>query len=248
MLSKLVMGRHGAIATTGTGTRTIRYRTLRNQPGGSLWTAIEALHRAYSLGRDMTLRERFLLAFLGCPPTHSLTLHGPPGTTVADWWVRYRKRINRERASSRTLIYFGVQADGLGHGGEHLHLLLWDDEWFPFWVFQRHAEESGLGKLHIDQVPDPHVDLLGCAHMVTYVLSQHEPVFGSDHHERHHAPRRHQRRWIRPHRATLRRHRPQLLSALDDAESSSISDKELVSRVLTFSKTTGTRRDNDESV
>jgi len=219
---------------------------MKNHPERFLWTALGALRWGYELARPMTSMERALIALMGVPPTHLITIHGPPGTKVSSWWPRYRKRIDRARGPSRPLIYLGVRASGFGDGGEHLHLLLWD-EWIPFWVLHRHADECGLGKPHVDLVPDPQANRLECASMVTYVLSQHEPVFGSRNHERHHQPHPHQRRWIRPHQATLRTHRPQLLSALNAAESPSISDKELVSKVLTFSNKTERNEDEPSS-
>jgi hypothetical protein len=135
-------------------------------------------------------------------------------------------------------IYFGAMANGQGEGGCHFHLLLW--EYLHLDALLGDVGELGLGGVDLKQVQASEENYIGTATIARYVLGQHEPVFGSKHHQRHQPRTRHQWRWLRRHSSLLAEENPKLLSAIEWAQDRSLTDEELVLRLPWFSTSKGT--------
>jgi hypothetical protein len=215
--------------------------TMRNHPERHPFTAVGALRRGYPLGQRLTIRERLALTVTDTGPTHHLTLSGPATkSSVRDLWPTFYRRWNRSRDTRNApVIYFGCEAQGLGDGGPHLHLLLWEMPWLA--RVQKHARELGLGA-HVERIAADTDDPMVSLGVVRYILGQHESVFGSREHERHQQKRRSGRRWTHPQRRTLEQHHPRLLAALDLAKDRSVSDLEMFQRLPTFTSNRGRLR------
>jgi hypothetical protein len=203
------------------------FTTIRNHPERSLATALWALQRGLPLGRAMTDLERKTVAVAACSPTHHLTITSKLGRPeFMDRFADLKKRIKRRRGP---LIYVGVAAAGLGDGGYHAHLLLWGYQHLP--PLHGDLRDLGLGWPHIERIrtrPGPALDALTTT---AYVLGQEEPVFGSRKHCENGERPRSKRRFLTPHRATLAKHHPQLLAALDAASDPTVPDEALLSRL-----------------
>lgn len=218
--------------------------------------AITALALGRPLARPLTEMERLTVAIATMArPTHFLTLDSPPGvdhTQAACEWGKLTKRIVRSRSTRRPLIYVGSIAQS-GAGGYHAHMLLW--EHLHLGMLRGHLRELRLGRPCIRHIPtttfpagpltiEDHVtslcNLAEVGRTTAYVLGQHEPVFGSDHHRRHAARQRSKRRYLRPLAPTLETHKPELLAAVEAAKDRTVTDVQLVRGVPMFSNRTGT--------
>lgn len=216
-----------------------RYRRMDDEPRARFFKTLNRLKQGHLLDNSFNEAERIVVALLPSPPSAMLTLHGPrDGSEMGQTWIKFKKRMNRARNRSRPFIYLGTRADGLGAGGEHLHLLLWDYLWKD--SLARQTRELGLGSPCIRSVTSDPLDPIRPAWPIAYVLGQQQPIFGTEHHHRHKPRAKYQRRLLVPQRATLAEHQPELLSALEAAKSPSISDAELLSRVPFFISNTAT--------
>ena len=215
-----------------------QYRRLRDYGHARFLATTYKLKQGGSIGRPFTLAERFFFALAVAPPSHLLTLNSAEdGPKVGEVWPLFKKRMNRALTGKRPFIYFGTRANGHGGGGEHLHVLLWD--FFPANSVHRQTRELGLGNPDIQKITHFHQDPIRTALPIRYVLAQHTPIFGTDIHLRHQPRNIAQRRWFYPQRATLAKHEPELLSALDRAKSPSASDFELVRAASSFTNRKG---------
>ena len=191
---------------------------MRTNAERSLWTALGALQRGLPLP-PLTEMENLTLAVAEAKPTHTLTLTSADMTQpeMAKAFRRLARRIDRHSKSSKRLIYLGAYAQSKGDGGCHMHLLLWG--YAPQAVWRKHAEAVGLYAHRPKQIKlsEPH----NLERTVGYVLSQHEPVFGSRKHLENEPKRKGQRKYVTPQKRTLATHSPKLLSALDQAKAQS---------------------------
>jgi hypothetical protein len=213
-----------------------RFRTMRSLAADGMWTAVGAFERGIPFERRLTIEERLAFCLVQSEPTHLLTIHsrdlsyGEMGRML----IRFLNRVERSKSSPSRLVYFGsIARSESGMGGHHAHLLLWEFLWAP--MVHRHARELRLGKPRLSQLPCGRESLHEAMQMVTYVLAQQQQVFGSSHHERHTDRLKHKRRFRYPQRETLRKHLPELFTALQLAYSSSTSDMELRQHLPMFS-------------
>lgn len=187
--------------------------------------------------RPLCVPERLLLTVYGTAPTHLLTIDSSVECREVFMakWRRLVKRLARQKQRSRRpLVYFGTVAKSTSSGGGyHLHALLWEYLHLP--VLLGHTRDVGLGRPDIRQITSPHINAMEVFHATAYVLAQHEPVFGTDHHRRHQPLPTYARRYLAPQRRTLSRYHPDLLSALDRAQDRTISDDALVRAIPRFS-------------
>jgi hypothetical protein len=151
---------------------------------------------------------------------------------------RLVKRLNRDRAKRRPrdpapLIYVANLARAKGATGYHVHLLLWDYVHAPTLI--GHCKDLGLGLPQLAQLPADAAGNIDYWQQVMYVPAQHEPIFGSDKHERHEDRVKSARRLLYPQKRTLARHCPELLSALEDANDPAVPDETLLARLPRFS-------------
>jgi hypothetical protein len=216
---------------------------MLESPALAFVVSVSSTLRTGELGRPLTEAERLLVALLSSPPTNMLTLQGPQdGPSVGEVWPRLRRRVDRARTSRRPLIYLGTKPNGYGNGGEHMHLLLWD--YVPVGTLLKHCRQLGIGTPRIEEIRHRNQPAL-VARPIAYVLGQQEAVFGTAEHERHMPREKYRRRWLRPHRSTLADHNPELLSAIEAAESESVSDRDLILRVPYLSRDSN-REDHDQ--
>jgi hypothetical protein len=215
------------------------WTTIRNHPERFLATTAWALARGYPLGRPMTPHERLAVAVIVAHPTHTLTIHSKDAS-CSEMTSLFRclvKRINRglikrsPRQPTR-LIYFATAACAQGSTRYHVHSLLWDYLHAP--VLIGHCKALGLGMPRLRQLPADRTDV-NYWNQVAYVMTQHEPAFGTRHHERHEPLVRSARQFMYPQDATLRAHCPQLLSALQEANDPTVSDETLCASLPKFS-------------
>src|SRR5205085_1056936 len=133
--------------------------------------------------------------------------------------------------SKGPLVYVATVADGIGDGGCHLHVLLW--EFPPVWMYRTQGEAVGLGSVQLAQIEPDLTNRMGVA---SYVLGQHESVFGTTKHRENSEHPKGKRRLLMPHDATLKEQNPKLFVALDLAKDQSLSDKTLCRELLRFNK------------
>ena len=210
--------------------------TLRQHPEASIPTAAAALTRGLKLGRRMTRSERLLVGVISAEPTHLVTVHSKDKSReeMAQLFRRLVKRINRSRGNARPLIYVATIAAAKGNSRHHVHALLW--EYIHASTLGGYCREFGLGWPEIRQLSQEFPGDAEYWASVSYALTQHEPAFGTDHHQRHEPIPKFGRGLLYPHCSTLAEHCPQLLSALDQAKDPAVSDESLCSRLPRFSK------------
>ena len=211
-----------------------RVTSLRNRPVDVLPLALSALQRGYPLGRPMTPLERLALAVASTQPTHRLDITSPSGLTQTDVAKAFRllvPRIEREKGRGKgPLIYVGSIAKGLGRGGFHMHLVLWEYPYTPVW--KGHTRDVGMGLIRAKAIMPAHGQSLLAS--VSYALAQHEPIFGSNTHE-HHEPRQSfKRAFVSPQAETLKSHHPELFRVTHLAKDQSVSDERLFSELPMF--------------
>lgn len=204
---------------------------------------LRAISSGRPINRPLTEAERIAVAVAASEPTHLLTIDSAihDRQTFDRAWRLLAKRLARRRPYRQPLVYFGSVAQGLGDGGFHVHLLLW--EFLPAWMLHQQTHAVGLGHPKIQQIGasvlrrrpleelknDEHYSLLLERLYVTrYVVNQHEAVLGGSHHQRHQPRAAGKRRYLYPQAATLDRARPNLLAALKAARSPTVSDEELI--------------------
>lgn len=181
----------------------------------------------------MTEMERVALAVTSARPTYTVTLttSGASQKELASAWRLFVRRVERRKARpDLPLIYVGSFAEGHGDGGCHLHLVLWERPYVL--TYHGQTRELGLGTPYVAQIAPstPHNTLS----VVSYALSQHEPIFGTTNHLRHRPHEKHKRRWITPQAKTLERHCPDIFVALNLAKSQSVSDEKLFAELPKF--------------
>ena len=211
------------------------YTSISNHPERSLFTAIGARQRCCPLGRPMTEAERIAIALCSARPSHMLTWHKPvDDRTWKSLWPVVVKRINRGRDRRDRLTYFGSRACSVTYAADHIHVLLWDFLWAP--MLHKIARQMELGNPDLLRIPSEPV--FATAQVVSYVVGQRTPVFGTKHHLRHEPRSRNERRWFWPQRRTLAKHRPELLAAIENAKCTSLGDSALIQRCLGLETTT----------
>jgi hypothetical protein len=211
-----VSGRPKKAGVRGSGVTTARSNAHRH-----LQTAFVALSHGIPLERPMTDMERLCLGVAATGPTHHLTVGTSDMTQkeLANGFRRLRPLIERQRNTTKPLIYFGAFAKGAGEGGVHLHLLLWEMPMIVTWREQ--CEGIGIGNPHVERLSEP-----GSALAVAgYVAGQQQAVFGSRKHEENKARRTGTRRWVIPQDRTLEAHHPELCDAMRLAKDKSIPDE-----------------------
>ena len=224
--------------TGGAGKGRYSWLKMKNQPERTLLGAFRIDGSApWVLTRPLRAQERLLLAVYPTAPTHLLTIDSVEQNRAefVDRWRRLVKRINRSKQRSRKpLIYVGsVAKSSSGGGGYHLHALLWKYLHLP--VLIGDTRDVGLGKPDIQQIVSPHRNAFDVFSATAYVLAQHQPVFGTDHHLRHEPLPPYARRYLIPQRRTLKDHHSDLLSAMDRAFDRPVTDDALVRAVPRFS-------------
>ena len=152
-----------------------RVATPANTPEGAPNFAAYALRRGIDFKRPLTYHERLTLAIAVSGPTHHVTFSTKSGDyeSVTTGFRRFVRRIERRKHSKGPLLYAGTVAQGLGRGGCHLHLLLW--EFPPFFMYRAQSQAVGLGTPWIEPIQ---IDLTHRVWVASYVLGQHESVFG----------------------------------------------------------------------
>jgi hypothetical protein len=224
--------------------------TCAARPEGSVLAATHAILSRRSFSRRLTSQERVAVAVAGTAPTHLLTIDSAvtDRAQFAAGWRRVVKRLARLRQRSRRpLIHVATIArSGSGGGGYHLHALLWN-EYLHHPVLGKHCREAGLGGPNIQQLPAAGANFFEVLRATTYVLGQHEALFGSDHHRRHRALPPCARSYLAPQSGTLAAFHPELLAALGRATDRSVTDDELVAAVPLFSSDNGCSNKSDKS-
>jgi hypothetical protein len=234
--------------------RRLPFKTIRGNPEASAITFLLGLRHGYPSSRNLTQRERLTLTLVETQPRLLVTIDsaGMSEAEAKAAWPRLKKRMWRRRPDALR-VYVGCAAQARDAEGHHLHLLLWTPVNFRQLLWN--AQRVGFGGLSAPRIPAPNVDPLGALQMVRYALGQHQPVFGSRHHYRHIPAGEHKRGLLKPHRATLETHAPEVLSALDTAQSRTVTDTELVQGLHLFSKgihrawtptARGTQRSNEQ--
>ncbi len=190
---------------------------MRTNAERSLWTALGALQRGLPLP-PLTEMENLTLAVAEAKPTHTLTLTSADMTQpeMAKAFRRLARRIDWHSKSSKRLIYLGAYVKARAMAGAICIFCL---GYAPQAVWRKHAEAVGLYAHRPKQIKlsEPH----NLERTVGYVLSQHEPVFGSRKHLENEPKRKGQRKYVTPQKRTLATHSPKLLSALDQAKAQS---------------------------
>src|SRR5579875_1134189 len=215
--------------------------TMRNHPERSVWLTAEALARGYPLGVPMTTIERRIVAVISARPTHTLTVHSGSASRaeMAAQFRRLVKRLNRGLAkrspqNPKPLIYVATLASAQNSGRYHVHALLWG--YLHAVVLLGHCRDLGLGKPKLRRLPAEPTGDLNYWQQVVYVIAQNEPAFGYHKHRLNEERHPWSRRLLTPQKATLARHCPHLLSALDAANDPAVSDEALLSLLPTFSR------------
>jgi len=210
-----------------------RMRKASDPKVGLSMKALDALRIGLPPHPGFTPQERIALAVTSTQPSQHVTITTPGGATHQELARGFRKLVPRiERNAHRRkqpLIYVGNYAKGRGNGGYHLHLLLWEEPYMC--VYRRQCLAAGLGRArntHIDPVPEM------VLYSTSYVLGQHESVFGTDVHLRHRPRAKGKRSFICPQGKTLETYHPELFYALQLAKDKSVTDETLVSECPIF--------------
>ncbi len=208
--------------------------------------SLEALVPRLPVGSAFTELERIALAVTATRPTNFLTLStiGASQENLAyDFRLLVRRIEGRKSRPKVPLIYFGSFAQGKGHGGYHLHLLLWDRPHLPMY----HGQTRAVGLGHADAVqiiPSTPENVL---RVVSYTLGQQEPVFGSKPHKHHRPREQYKRRFIHPQMKTLEKYHPELFVALNLAKDKSVSDETLVEKLPILVRALGHKKGSEEA-
>lgn len=192
-----------------------------------------AIEDRLPFSQSLTPKERMAIAITSARPTNLLHIHSLlDRPSFMHRWRRWVRRMERARRK-RPLIYVATVAKSRrSNGGHHAHVLLWEYLHLP--VLKQHCREVRFGREpQIRQLPPN--DLMEVFLPVTYVLGQHEPVFGTTHHYRHEPLPKGARAILLPQRSTLRAKNTKLLDALTSAEDPSVSDFDLVQACPVFS-------------
>ncbi|MGN6372150.1 MAG: hypothetical protein ACTHM1_04055 [Solirubrobacteraceae bacterium] len=217
-----------------TRAHTPNFTRISNHPERDPSMALVALRRGRPLGRPLTLLERIALAVASAAPTHHLVISTTDASreSLARAFTLWVRRLERYKARSyKNLIYIGTAAQGLGDGGYHLHLLLWNYLHAP--VLHGQAKALNLGRSHITKVK---ADPMNVLTTVSYVLGQQEEVFGSRKHRLNQPREKGKRHYFHPHLKTLQKHRPELFVALKVAKDKSIPDERFFLLLPSFIK------------
>ena len=205
-------------------------RTVKAHPidDESLRVASPMKKLGWDGSRPLTSLERTTIAVSSAKPTHHLTVTSQllDRHEFIDAFELLRAHMMRVADQAhRPFIYLGVVANACGKGGWHGHFLLWRS--FPANSLRKHAVALGLGRqLKITLIGPTLLDRL---YVARYVLSQHEAVFGSQHHADNHAREKHSRRYIASVEESLWKDKPELLHALQMAKNKAVTDTMLVS-------------------
>jgi hypothetical protein len=225
------------MAATETG---FKPATIRHHPERFLSLTAWATARGYPLGRRMTKHERRVVAVISAHPTHTMTLTSASSTheEMADQFRGVVKHLNRwlEKRSPQNpkrLVYVATLASARDSGRYHAHALLWTYVHAP--TLHGICREVGLGRPTLRKLPDRPAGDIHYWTQVAYVLTQDEPAFGTEKHLENESRPVSARRLLYPQRATLERHCPQLLSALEDANDPTVPGETLLSRLPNFS-------------
>jgi hypothetical protein len=207
--------------------------TAKSHPERDLFSTSVAISKGLPFSRPLTRAERLALAVTASRPSHHLTIHSRQlgRDEMANAWRCFVKRIDRAR-EGRRLVYLATLAKSQTHDGYHVHALLW--EFLYARIAHKHCRELGLGKPHLSRVPSWREDSLTALRMTSYVLGQHEAIFGTTHHQRHAARSPNARRLLSPLPSTLAKKAPALLSALESGKDKSVSDLELANALPKF--------------
>lgn len=208
-------------------------RTLRNTPEGAPHLVVGAVRRGIDFKRALTPHERLAAAIAFTGPTHHVTYTTEAAgyDDVAHSFRLLVRRIERHRHASGPLMYIGTIAQGLGAGGCHLHLLLW--EFPPVRVWRPQGKAVGLESVHLEPIRSGPTNRLAVA---SYVLGQHESVFGTTKHLENAQHPKGKRILLMPQASTLKKHNPKLFVALDLAKSQSVSDENLCREFLSVNR------------
>ena len=211
-----------------------RLRTLRGTPEATLTTFLLGLRNGYPTSRRLTETERLVLTLVETQPRLLITIDSADmdEAEAKVGWKKLKLRMQRRRADALR-VYFGCAAQAQHGEGHHLHLLLWKTVSVRQLLWN--ARQVGFGGVRLQEIPSPGSDPLGATQMARYALAQHEPVFGSRHHLRHAPVGKHKRRLLKPQGRTLETYAPEVLSALDTAQSRTVTDDELVGGLHLFS-------------
>jgi hypothetical protein len=210
-----------------------RIRKLSDPKVGLSMKVLEALRDGSPLDPRMTRQERMALSVASTQPIRHVIITTTTGVTRQELTSKYHLLVRRiERNQSRRkepLIYVGNFAQGCGSGGCHIHILLWEEPHWRTWQTQR--KELGLGEVAVTDIPPAPEAVL---HRTSYVLGQHESVFGTDAHL-HHRPRaKGQHGVVYPKLGTLEQYHPKLFYALELAKDKSVTDETLVKSLPIF--------------
>jgi hypothetical protein len=206
-------------------------KRLGTTPEGSPGLAAWALNRSIGFKRRLTDHERVAIAIaVTCPTNHvTFTTTDLSYEALAKTWRLLVRRIERRKSTKGPLIYVGALAKGNGDGGWHLHLILWE---FPVeHIFRPQARAVGLGNVDLQQIKP---DLTNRLWAASYVLGQHQSVFGTRKHLENAPHPKNKRALIVPQRKTLQVHNHELFVALDMAKSQAVSDERLCSELPRF--------------
>lgn len=183
--------------------------------------AVAALSRGVPLAA-MTQMERMSMAVGSTLPRYHLYLSNAPDMSHKKLAVSFdRLRTAIERRTGEPLVYWGVFGNGVGDGGEHIHLLLWKKPPMRIWHAER--KKVGIGWARSKPVAKGMGNALKVA---AYVGGQQVSVFGSGEHDSA-ASRTNERPWVMPHNARLRKHQQELLKATEAAKDPTMADEEL---------------------
>lgn len=194
--------------------------------------AVTAIEEGSDLPTGMSVAERRAVALYIAEPTVHLTLTSGDmdRRTCTRQFQNLQKRLNRDRPS-RNRSYVAVPACSVeGGGGYHIHSVQWD--FILKSKLKQMADDLGFGTTEIRYIANK--SPLDRFHMSCYPLKQHTSIFGSKKHLDNVPLPKSARYMLRPFRPTLEQYNPKLLSAMDAAESLTVSDWELTHAVHYF--------------
>ncbi len=209
------------------------YRRMLNYEGDGDSAVLHTLSMGRTVERPMTEHERLIVGIYSTEPTSALTLssqnmsHAEANRSRQNLLKAVRRRVNRP---DRPLIYCATVACSEGHGGYHLHMLLW--EYLPQGIVAGIARLLGFGPPYFRNLSG--LDDLNRFTATAYCLRQMTPAFDSKTHQDHRPRPKHAKEILYPANKTLAAEKPELLSAIRDAKSKHVSDIELISRVPFF--------------
>jgi hypothetical protein len=230
------MNDHSTVASTPARRRTMRkgVRTLRDVMAEDVSVPLRVLQLGRDLGRPLTALERLSLAVASVQPTDTLTL-GTGNMSQPELATAFdvlREQVERRKHRKGPLIYFASYAWGMGGGGYHMHLILWEEPYRKMY----NSLGSRLGITHVrwNRITRDPVNTLRA---VRYALAQHESVFGSRKHEENQPREKHKRSYISNQATTLAGYQPELFRVTQMAKDQSLSDVALVSSLPSFIRT-----------